>query len=159
MAENGIRDLMRAGIMTQFLNLEDDDEIDDFVLPKTSFTHAYLSLDCANATNLLSHMSNRKLFNSSRQFFVSSGNKDAAVSVLAQLNINLDSRIILHVNGDDSQEQTFMVSSVERWKNTTLHLNALGPLVGGNVWKGWSAKEALDLDGHIIFICANVGLR
>lgn len=143
--------LMKNYVSTSFINIEDVKTTEDFFRPKPFFTHVYFNLECLSTPFVLNQLSNRRLFNASRNFFISttSGEFNSSIELLGKQNINLDSKIFLH---DSTKDQLYTVSSIERYKNTPLFINPI------NRSDQAPTKRRLNLNGHTLFVCTNVSL-
>lgn len=110
-------------------------------------------------------VSSLKLFNASRKFFISGSDFNNSVLTLENLNINVNSEIILEFkrdsNGIDSTSSLiFRAKSIERLKGTPLELDPIEEPIERSFLKlkARTNDGKYDLKGHRIFVCANVSV-
>lgn len=156
--------LTRKLVHVRNLNLNMDDDVEEFFLYRPYFTIVLVDLDCRQSEIILQKTSEMELLNGTRHFVLFSRNYSSSIGKMNGLKLNLQSKVLLVVVASEAAKtvaEIYKVSgipSLQRRNGTEIVINAVGSYSSRyKVLKlAFNSSIAANLEGIRLSVCTYV---
>lgn len=146
--------LSKRILSIEFVNI--DIESDKFVAIRNYDANILLDLECESATKVLELTTEKRLFNSSKNFILFGKSFNESLEILGEQDININSKVLL-ITKEDNVDKIYEIKSPERLRGAPLHAIPIGKYEFGKLTIKPS-KISFDLAGNTVFVGINVSI-